>query len=127
MLPAARRASVFAALSLAIATLVGAAAAHLLKRRFDAERYEVLQTAVQYQLFHSLGLLALAQLLDRLALALLRVAAWMLSVGIVLFSGSLYLLIAGAPAIIGIATPVGGLALIAAWALAALALLRAPR
>ena len=56
----------FAALSLAIATLIGAAAAHLLKGRLDAERYEVLQTAVQYQVFHSLGLLALAQLLDRI-------------------------------------------------------------
>jgi uncharacterized membrane protein YgdD (TMEM256/DUF423 family) len=74
MLPAARRASVFAALSLAIATLIGAAAAHVLKRRLDAEHYDVQQTAVQYQLFHSLGLLALAQLLDRLALALLRAA-----------------------------------------------------
>ena len=127
MLPAARRASIFAALSLAIATLIGAVAAHLLKGQLNAERYEVLQTAVQYQFFHSLGLLALAQLLDRLALALLRVAVWLLAAGIVLFSGSLYLLIAGAPAIVGIATPAGGLALIASWALAALALLRAAR
>ena len=127
MQPAARRASVFAALSLALATLIGAAAAHVLKRRLELERYEVLQTSLQYQWFHSLGLLALAPWLDRLALPLLRVAAWLLSAGIVLFSGSLYLLIAGAPALVGIATPVGGLALIAAWLLAALALLRAAR
>ena len=127
MLTTTRRISSLAALSLAIATIIGAAAAHGLKARLSVDRYEVLQTAVQYQFFHSLGLLALAQLQERLALTALRVAAWLLAAGIVLFSGSLYLLIAGAPAIVGVATPIGGLALIASWLLAAFALLRAPR
>ena len=127
MLPTARRISSVAALSLAIATIVGAAAAHGLKARLSADRYEVLQTAVQYQFFHSLGLLAVAQLQYRLASSALHIAAWLLTAGIVLFSGSLYLLIAGAPAFVGVATPIGGLALIASWLLAAFALLRAER
>jgi uncharacterized membrane protein YgdD (TMEM256/DUF423 family) len=124
MLPAARRAGAAAAVLLALATVLGALGAHALKDHLAPLRYEMLQTAVRYQFFHSLGLLGVALLLDRLELALLRWAAWLLVGGIVLFSGSLYLLLAGAPAIVGVATPLGGLALIGSWMLVAYALLR---
>jgi uncharacterized membrane protein YgdD (TMEM256/DUF423 family) len=121
MRPDARRLARLAALLLALATLIGALGAHALKGRLDADRYQVLQTALQYQFFHALGLLALAVLLDRLPSPALRGAGWLLFTGVLLFSGSLYLLLAGAPRIIGVLTPIGGLALIIGWCTVALA------
>ncbi|MGA2860534.1 MAG: DUF423 domain-containing protein [Steroidobacteraceae bacterium] len=121
----ARRFCQLAAVLLALATLIGAFGAHALKGRLSAERYDVLQTAVHYQFFHALGLLALGLLLDRLPLRTLRAAGWLLFAGVLLFCGSLYLILAGAPRMIGVLTPVGGLALIAGWCIAAIALARA--
>ncbi len=118
----ARRFCQLAALLLALATLIGALGAHVLKQRLGADRYEVLQTALHYQFFHALGLLALGVLLDRLPRRALRAAGWLLFAGVLLFSGSLYLILAGAPRLIGVLTPLGGLALIAGWCTAALAL-----
>lgn len=118
----ARRFCQLAALLLALATLIGAVGAHALKERLSADRYEVLQTAVHYQFFHALGLLALGLLLDRLRLRRLRAAGWLLFAGVLLFSGSLYLILAGAPRLVGVLTPVGGLALIIGWCTAAMAL-----
>jgi uncharacterized membrane protein YgdD (TMEM256/DUF423 family) len=120
----ASRIGALAAILLALATIVGALGAHALKGRLGADQYDVLQTAVHYQFFHSLGLLGLALLLDRLPSPTLGVAAWLLFAGIVLFSGSLYALIAGAPRLIGVLTPLGGLALIVSWCLVALVLIR---
>jgi uncharacterized membrane protein YgdD (TMEM256/DUF423 family) len=82
----------------------------------------VLQTALHYQFFHALGLLGLGILLDRVPLRTLQAAGWLLFCGVLLFCGSLYLLLAGAPSLVGVLTPLGGLALIAAWCLAAVAL-----
>ena len=117
----ARRFCQLAALLLALATLIGAVGAHALLGRLSATGYDVLQTALHYQFFHALGLLGLGILLDRLPLRTLQVAGWLLFAGVVMFCGSLYLLLAGAPRLVGILTPVGGLALIAAWCLAAVA------
>jgi uncharacterized membrane protein YgdD (TMEM256/DUF423 family) len=118
----ARRFCQLAALLLALATLIGAVGAHALKGSLSADRYDVLQTALHYQFFHALGLLGLGILLDRLPLRTLQAAGWLLFTGVLLFCGSLYLLLAGAPRLVGVLTPVGGLALIAAWCLAAVAL-----
>jgi uncharacterized membrane protein YgdD (TMEM256/DUF423 family) len=124
MEPAARRFCMLAALLLALATVIGALGAHALKPRLAADRYEVLQTAVLYQFLHSLGLLGLGLLSDRLRQRLLHAAAWLVFAGVVLFSGSLYLLLCGAQRMFGALTPIGGLSLIVGWCLAALALLR---
>ncbi|MGH8256597.1 MAG: DUF423 domain-containing protein [Steroidobacteraceae bacterium] len=130
-IPAAvSRLGALAALLLALATIVGALGTHALKGRLGADQYAVLQTAVHYQFFHALGLLGVALLLDRMPSSALGAAGWLLFAGIVLFSGSLYALIAGAPRLIGVLTPVGGLALIVSWCLVAWALVRgavAPR
>jgi len=124
MEPQARRFCMLAALLLALATLVGALGAHALKPRLSADRYEVLQTAVLYQFLHSLGLLGLGLLSDRLRQPLLHRAGWLVFAGVILFSGSLCLLLCGAPRLFGVLTPLGGLCLIGGWCLAALALLR---
>ena len=128
---AARGFAAAAALLLALATVAGALAAHTLSQRLAIDQLDVLQTAVRYQFFHALGLLGLALLLDRVPTRLLRLAAWLLGIGIVLFSGSLYVLLAGlsgtAALLVGVLTPVGGLCLIVAWLLAAFTLLRSER
>jgi uncharacterized membrane protein YgdD (TMEM256/DUF423 family) len=118
----ARRFCQLAAVLIALATILGALGSHLLRPRLTADHYEVLQTALHYQYFHALGLFGIGLLLDRFGLALLRLAGWLLFAGVLLFSGSLYLILAGAPRFMGVLTPIGGLALILAWALAAYAL-----
>ena len=123
---ASRRALCAGAVLMAIATIIGALAAHVLRERLAAVRYEVLQTAVLYQFIHALGLLLLGALAQRRHERLLRIAADLLVAGVLLFSGSLYLLLCGAPLAIGALTPLGGLCLIAGWLAAAVALWRAP-
>ena len=124
-LPAAgRRALVAGALLMAVATVVGAFGAHALQDRLAPDRYTVLQTAVLYQFIHALGLLVLGALAARHGNRLLRIAADLLLAGVLLFSGSLYLLLCGAPRVLGALTPLGGLCLIAGWCLGAVALWR---
>ena len=124
MQAAARRFCMLAALLIALSTVVGALGAHALKPRLSADRFDVLQTAVHYQFFHALGLMAIGLLCDRLPAAALRLAGWLVFGGVLLFSGSLYLLLAGAPRPIGLFTPLGGLSLIAGWCTVALTLRR---
>ena len=116
----ARRAQLAACLLLALATLIGAFGAHALKARLDPARYAVLQ----YQFIHALGLLIVGTLALQAPLRALNAAMLTLFTGILLFSGSLYLLLGGAPRWLGILTPLGGLCLIAAWLLAAWSLWR---
>ncbi len=118
----ARRFCMAAALLLALATLIGALGAHALKARLPADRFDVLQTAVYYQFIHALGLLGLGLALERAPSRAVGVAAWLVLCGVLLFSGSLYLLLAGAPPLVGVLTPVGGACLIAGWCAAAWAL-----
>jgi len=122
MAVAARRWCQCAAVLLALATLIGALGAHVLRSRLDAPHYQVLQTALQYQFFHALGLFGLGLLLERAPRRSLQRAAWLLLCGVLLFSGSIYLLLAGAPHVIGVLTPLGGLALIVGWILVAIGL-----
>jgi len=112
---AARRVLGTAGLLLALATVAGALGAHTLKHHWTAERLDVYDTAVRYQFYHSLGLLGIGLALRSLDAAPLKAAALLIVAGIVLFSGSLYALTLGAPRLIGVLTPIGGLALIAGW------------
>ena len=100
---------------LALATIAGALGAHTLKNHWGAEWLEVYDTAVRYQFYHSLGLLGIGLALRTFDVGALRVAALLVFLGIILFSGSLYGLTLGAPRMIGVVTPLGGLALIAGW------------
>jgi len=124
MKPEARTLRVAGALLLAVGTIVGAFGAHALKTRLTADRYEVLQTAVHYQFVNALGLLLVGIAAERAAAPSLRTAGGFLLLGVLLFSGSLYLILAGAPRWLGVVTPLGGLSLIAGWLLAAWALAR---
>jgi uncharacterized membrane protein YgdD (TMEM256/DUF423 family) len=119
---AARRFCMLAALLLALATLIGALAAHAFKHRLPPDQYALLQTALQYHSVHALGLMAIGLLCERSPQRALQVAGWLIFCGIVLFSGSLYALVGGAPRALGVLTPIGGLALLGGWCTVALAL-----
>ena len=84
---------------------------------------EVWDTAVQYHLIHALALVVVGTLLSRSEARAIVVAGWSFALGVLLFSGSLYLLALGGPAILGPITPLGGVAFIVGWlALAASAI-----
>lgn len=107
---------------MALATIVGAVGSHALRPHLSPERFEVLQTAVHYQFFHALGLLAIGLVAERRSARCIHVAGYLVLIGVVLFSGSLYLLLAGAPRLVGVLTPLGGASLIAGWICLALGL-----
>jgi uncharacterized membrane protein YgdD (TMEM256/DUF423 family) len=109
---------------LALATLLGAFGAHALRGQLSAERLNVYLTADRYQFFNSLGLLGVGLAAREMDVALLRWAAALLLIGIVLFCGSLYVLTFGGPQALGFLTPAGGLLLIAGWVLFAIAMWR---
>jgi uncharacterized membrane protein YgdD (TMEM256/DUF423 family) len=94
------------------AVILGALGAHALHARLSPQMLEVWNTAVQFQFWHALALLACA-LLPRTRTA--SFAAALFAVGIVLFCGSLYALAFGAPYAVRVITPIGGLAFIAGW------------
>ncbi|MDP5069282.1 MAG: DUF423 domain-containing protein [Congregibacter sp.] len=95
----------------------GAFGAHALRNRFDAYSLGVFETAVQYQFYHSLALLAAGVLLAQFpASMLVKSSIFLFVLGILLFSGSLYLLSFTGLKWLGAITPLGGLAFIAGWA-----------
>ena len=106
-----------AALSGMLAVMLGAFGAHALKGRLDDYALGVFQTAVQYHFYHTLALLAVGILvLSQGDSALLRSSGWLFVLGLILFSGSLYILSFTGLRWLGAITPLGGLAFIAAWA-----------
>ena len=97
----------------------GAFGAHALRDSLPAERLAVFETGVRYQMYHALALLVMAWAVSRWPGRGLEAAAWLLLAGTIVFSGSLELLAVTGLSWIGAITPVGGLALIAGWAVAA--------
>lgn len=113
-----------------------------------AAQWSAYQTAVDYQFYHGLGMVAAGILADRLAGArvpgarpvdaripggripgarLIACSGWVLLAGIVGFSGSIYATTFGAPSAVGAAAPLGGLAMMTGWLLLALGVWRAAR
>ncbi|HJT99152.1 MAG TPA: DUF423 domain-containing protein, partial [Rhodanobacteraceae bacterium] len=89
--------------------------AHALRASLDERALAIWHTAVEYQFWHLLAVLAIAVLARDGASTCLRIAAIAFVAGIFLFCGSLYALALGAPAGIGIVTPFGGVAFVAGW------------
>jgi len=97
---------------------LGAFGAHALKETLVARgSVQTWQTAVLYHLVHAVALLAIASLAGGPINARWIALCW--SVGVVLFSGSLYWLSLGGPKLLGPVTPLGGLAFLAGWGLVA--------
>jgi uncharacterized membrane protein YgdD (TMEM256/DUF423 family) len=119
-------ASLIGALSVAL----GAFAAHSLRQLATADTVAIFETGVRYQFYHAFALLAVAILYEKYPGSLLQWAGNCFQIGIILFSGSLYLLTAlkAADAVgvskIGILTPFGGLFFIAGWILMVIAFIK---
>jgi uncharacterized membrane protein YgdD (TMEM256/DUF423 family) len=100
----------------ALVVMLGAFGAHGLKTKISAEMLAVYQTGVHYHLFHALGLLVVGLVATQMADSVyLKWSGWLMLVGIILFSGSLYVLSVSGLRWLGMVTPFGGVAFIAAW------------
>jgi len=96
----------------------GAFGAHLLEGRVADKYLDTWQTAVQYQMFHAIGLMVVGILMSSSligALGSLSWAGYLMLAGIIVFSGSLYVLSLTGISILGAITPIGGVAFIAGW------------
>ena len=103
--------SVFSGLSV----IFGAFGAHSLKDRIPIESLVIFETAVRYQMYHGLALLVLGVVATRIDSLPLKLAGGSFCLGILLFSGSLFVLALTPYRMVGIITPVGGLFLVAGW------------
>lgn len=113
------------ALSGLLSVLIGAFAAHILEASLSPQRMDALDTAVKYQIFHTLALFGVVCVDDKiLVLRWKKYAAVFFLLGIILFCGSLYLLIATNISKLGMITPFGGIAFIVGWAMLFLATIR---
>ncbi|MCP3776447.1 DUF423 domain-containing protein [Paenibacillus sp. MZ04-78.2] len=106
-----------------LSVALGAFGAHALKGKLTADMLANFQTGVQYQMMHSLGLIAIGLAASLLpASGHLRRAGWSMFVGIVVFSGSLYILSITGIKQLGAITPIGGVAFLFGWLSLVLAL-----
>lgn len=120
-----RQLIILAALNMIAAVGAGAFGAHGLKQMISTDLLAVWQTGVLYHLIHALGLFIVALLAARYGASLFTTAGLIMFVGIVLFSGSLYILALTGTRWLGIVTPIGGVAFLVSWALVAWAAWRA--
>lgn len=108
----------FVALSGAISVVLGAFAAHGLQDQLSDRYMDTFRTAVLYQFLHTLALLAVISLPNQLVrVSLCHWAAISFALGILLFSGSLYVLVLADMPAMGMITPLGGVAFMAGWVL----------
>jgi uncharacterized membrane protein YgdD (TMEM256/DUF423 family) len=100
---------------------LGAFGAHGLRGRLSPEMLTVFETAVRYHMYHALALIMTSLIMARMSGWLVGAAGWLFTAGMVLFSGSLYLLALTGTTAFGAVTPIGGLALLGGWACLAIA------
>jgi len=112
------------AVAAGIGVALGAFGAHGLKSRVEPELVTIFETGVRYHMYHALALLAVGLASTRSNNPLLGAAGWLFVAGIVIFSGSLYLMTLTGTRWLGAITPIGGLAFLAGWSLLALGALR---
>lgn len=104
-----------------IGVALGAFGAHGLRGRLSPDMLAVFETGVRYQMYHALALIVIFEIMARLDGWLIRAAGWLFTAGIVLFSGSLYVLALTGATTLGAVTPLGGVAFILGWACLAFA------
>lgn len=113
------------AIAAAIGITFGAFGAHALKSRVTEDLLSIFEVGVRYQMYHALALLAVAWADERWPGSLLNASGWLFVLGILLFSGSLYLMTLTGARWLGAVTPFGGLCFIFGWIALAIAALRA--
>ncbi len=102
------------AVLVAIGIGIGALGSHALRAVLAPRQLESLGTAVDYQIFNGLALIVLGAL-ARSGVTRLSWPVWLIGLGTACFSGGIYLMLLGAPRLLGLVTPVGGVLLIAGW------------
>jgi uncharacterized membrane protein YgdD (TMEM256/DUF423 family) len=107
----------FAAFSAMFSVVLGAFAAHGLKSKLSETLLNTFQTGVQYQMYHSLAVILLVILYRQMPQSLLLYSSGFMLAGIILFSGSLYMLALTQIKWFGPVTPLGGICFIVGWAL----------
>ncbi len=107
------------AIAAGIAVMLGAFGAHGLETRVSPERVETFRTGVTYQMYHALALLFVGWAVAQGGGGAIDWAGYSFLAGILIFSGSLYVLVLTDTAWLGAITPIGGVAFIAGWALLA--------
>jgi uncharacterized membrane protein YgdD (TMEM256/DUF423 family) len=108
-----------------LAVALGAFGAHGLQGRLSPEMLDVFETGVRYHFYHALGMILIGIISLHLPeSALLKSSGWLMLAGIVLFSGSLYVLATSGIKWLGAITPIGGIAFITAWLLLVIAVLK---
>ena len=108
-----------------LGVLVGAFGAHGLRDRVTPDLLAVFETGVRYHLIHGLAVIAVAWAASRWPSAWIGAAGWLFAAGIVVFSGSLYILAISGVRWWGAVTPIGGVCFLAGWAALAVGALRA--
>ena len=98
------------------AVAIGAFGAHGLKTRLSPEMLAIFEVGVRYHVYHALALFAVAWLAEKNGAASAWWPGWLFTVGIILFSGSLYALSLSGIKWLGAITPLGGLCFLAGWA-----------
>ncbi|MGV2885115.1 MULTISPECIES: DUF423 domain-containing protein [Paenibacillus] len=104
-----------------LAVAIGAFGAHMLKEKIGADAIAVYETGVQYHMIHAIALLIIGLTAGQLGSSTkLKWAARLLFIGIIIFSGSLYVLSISGIKVLGAITPIGGVAFIVGWLLLAI-------
>ncbi|MFQ5792821.1 MAG: DUF423 domain-containing protein [Acidobacteriota bacterium] len=107
-----------------LAVALGAFGAHALRHRLSSDLLQVFESGVRYHFYHALALFVVAWISKSYPSGLVTAAGWAFTVGVILFSGSLYVLSVTGARWLGAVTPAGGLAFLAGWILLALASFR---
>jgi uncharacterized membrane protein YgdD (TMEM256/DUF423 family) len=109
---------IIGAINAFLAVALGAFGAHGLADKLGPKYLEIWKTGVTYQMFHATGILVIALLLGKVASSsLFTWSGWLMFIGIIFFSGSLYILSVTKVGILGAITPIGGVCFLAAWIL----------
>lgn len=103
------------AISGALAVLLGAFGAHLLKKMIAPDMLEVYQTGIHYQFYHTFALMGVGILMNFKPTKTLKWSGYLFIAGIIIFSGFLYLLAISGIKSLGMIVPIGGLTLVLAW------------
>jgi uncharacterized membrane protein YgdD (TMEM256/DUF423 family) len=113
---------IIGSIAMAFAVGLGAFGAHGLKEILTDEMLDIFETGVKYHFYHAIGLLVIALVAQLIPnSSLLQWSGWLMLAGIIIFSGSLYVLSISGIRWMGAITPIGGLCFILAWILLALA------
>lgn len=116
---------ILGAINAFLSVALGAFGAHGLEKTVEPRYLEIWKTGVTYQMFHATGLFVVGLLLSKFPeSSMLTWSGWLMLIGIVLFSGSLYTLTLTKIGVLGAITPLGGVSFLIAWVLIILAVLK---